>query len=93
MLGHAYALSGKRVEALKIIDQLKELSSHSYVPPYNIAAVYAGLGDNDRTMEWLNRAYAERSFYLPFIKADPHMDALHSDPRFAEFVKRVGLQP
>ena len=44
-------------------------------------------------MEWLNRAYAERSFYLPFIKADPHMDALHSDPRFAEFVKRVGLQP
>jgi len=91
MLGHAYALSGKPGEALKIIDQLKELSSHSYVPPYNIAAVYAGLGDDDRTMEWLNRAYAERSFYLPFIKADPHMDALHSDPRFAEFVKRVGL--
>jgi len=90
---HAYALSGKRVEALKIIDELNALSSHTYVPPYNIAIVYLGLGDKDRTIEWLERAYAERSFYLPFIKADPHMDAFHSDPRFAEFVKRVGLQP
>ena len=91
MLGHAYALSGKQSEALKIIDQLKDLSSHSYVPPYNIAAVYAGLGDQDRTIEWLNRAYAERSFYLPWVGVDPHMDALHSDPRFADLVKRVGL--
>ena len=91
MLGHAYALSGKPGEALKIIDQLKELSSHSYVPPYNIATVYAGLGDNDRTIEWLERAYAERSFYLPWIKVDPHMDALRSDPRFADLVKRVGV--
>ena len=91
-LGHAYALSGKRAEAQKIIDQLKELSVHSYVAPYNFAVIYAGLGDNDQAFAWLDRAYADRSGFLAFyLKTGAHMDSLRSDPRFADLMRRVGL--
>ena len=91
MIGNAYALSGRRREAEKIIDELKELSLRSYVPPYNIATVYAGLGDKDQAFIWLDRAYADRSFYMTWIKVDPQMDSLRPDPRFADLVRRMGL--
>jgi serine/threonine protein kinase/tetratricopeptide (TPR) repeat protein len=91
-LGHAYAVSGKRAEAQKIIDHMKELSAHSYVAPYNFAAIYAGLGDKDQAFAWLDRAYADRSGFLAFyFKTDAHMDSLRSDPRFSELMRRVGL--
>ena len=78
-LGHAYALSGKKVEALKVIDHLKELSASNYIAPYNVAAVHAGLKDKDQAFAWLDRAYNERSSML----------ALYL--RFAELVRRIGL--
>jgi hypothetical protein len=84
-------LSGKKAEAQKIIDELKNLSKRSYVPPYNIAVIYAGLGDKNQAFAWLERAYNERSFYLTWIKVDPHLDSLRSDPRFADLMRRVGL--
>ena len=91
-LGHAYALSGKRGEVEKIIAHLKEFSAHNYVPSYNMATVYAGLGDKDQAFTWLNRAYEERSDNLVlFIKVDPQMDSLRSDPRFADLLRRIGL--
>jgi serine/threonine protein kinase/tetratricopeptide (TPR) repeat protein len=91
-LGHAYALSGNKAEAQKIIDHLNELSGRTYVAPYNFAAIYAGLGDKDQAFAWLDRAYADRSGFLAFyLKSDAHMDSLHSDPRFAELMRRVGL--
>ena len=91
-LGHAYAVSGRRAEAKKIIDQLKDTSAHSYVAPYNLAAIYAGLGDKDQAFAWLDRAYADRSGFLAFyFKTDAHMDSLRSDPRFDELMRRIGL--
>jgi TolB-like protein/Flp pilus assembly protein TadD len=91
-LGHAYALSGKRVEAQKIIDQLKEMSLHSYIAPYNIAIIYAGLGDKDQAFAWLDRAYAERSYILAvYLPTDARLDHLHDDPRFNNLIRRVGL--
>ena len=91
-LGHAYALAGNKREAEKIIAHLKESSARSYVPPYNMATIYAGLGDKDQAFAWLNRAYDERSDNLVlFIKVDPQMDGIRSDLRFAELVKRIGL--
>jgi serine/threonine-protein kinase len=93
-LGHAYASSGKRTEALQIIDQLKVRSAHSYVAPYSFAAIYAGLGDKDQAFAWLDHAYADRSGFLAFyFKTDAHMDSLRSDPRFADLVRRIGLPP
>ena len=54
-LGHAYALSGKRAEAQKVLDHLKELSAHSWVAPYNVAVIYVGLGEKDQAFALLDR--------------------------------------
>ncbi|MGH9872471.1 MAG: protein kinase domain-containing protein [Pyrinomonadaceae bacterium] len=91
-LGHAYALSGKRAEALKIIDHLNALSATSYIAPYNLAAIHAGLGNKDEAFAALDRAYNERSALLAlYLTNDPRMDSLRSDPRFQQLVKKVGL--
>jgi Flp pilus assembly protein TadD len=91
-LGHAYAASGNKAEAQKVLDHLKELSTHSYVAPYNVAVIYVGLGEKDEAFAWLNRAYEERSYILAeYLTTDARLDTLHSDPRFAELVRRIGL--
>jgi TolB-like protein/Tfp pilus assembly protein PilF len=91
-LGHAYAVSGKRAEAQKVLDYLNSLSAHSYVAPYNVAVVYAGLGENDAAFAWLNRAFADRSYILSlYLTTDARLDRLHSDPRFDELRRRIGL--
>jgi eukaryotic-like serine/threonine-protein kinase len=91
-LGNAYAVSGNRAEAQKVLDHLKELSAHSWVAPYNVAVIYAGLGDKDQAFALLERAYQDRSYYMPsFLTMDERLDNLHSDPRYAALVKRVGL--
>jgi Flp pilus assembly protein TadD len=91
-LGHAYALSGKRAEAQKILEYLKELSAHSYVAPYNVAVIYAGLGEKDQVFAWLDRAYQARSYYMAqYLTTDARLDGLHADPRFIELRRRVGL--
>ena len=90
-LGHAYAVSGKAEEAQKVIDHLNELSVHQYVAPYNFAVIYAGLGNKDEAFDWLNRAFQERSYLLTYLTVDERLTNLHSDPRFDELRRRVGL--
>lgn len=90
-LGYIYALAGRRNEAEKILDELEILSTETYVPPYGRAAIYAGLGDNDNSMLWLNKAYEERSF-LAWIKLDPVFDGLRGDERFAILLRQLGLK-
>ena len=90
-LAHAYAISGNKGEALRIVADLQELAKTKYVPPYQIAAIYAGLGDKDQAFSWLEKAYEERSDWLVNVKADQRFDGVHSDPRFAELVRRLGL--
>jgi eukaryotic-like serine/threonine-protein kinase len=91
-LGHAYALSGNKKEAQKVLDHLKEMSARTYVAPYSIAIVYAGLGDKDQVFFWLDRAYEERSYFLAvYLTTDSRLDGLHADPRFAELKRRIGL--
>jgi len=90
-LGHAYAIAGKGEEALKIIDELKGPSQKTYISPYDVAAIYVGLGQKDQAFDWLQKAYEERSDWLRYLKVDPRLDPLRSDPRFADLVRRVGL--
>jgi tetratricopeptide (TPR) repeat protein len=91
-LGHAYALSGNRIEAQKVLDHLKGLSAASYVAPFDFAVIYAGLGEKDQAIAWLNRAYAERSYYVPvYLPTDARLDNLRLDTRFADLLRRVGL--
>jgi serine/threonine-protein kinase len=95
-LGYAYAVSGNKAEAEKIILQLKEQSEQSkqfYVPAYGIATIYAGLGDKERAFAYLEKEYANGAFYLNYLKVDPEVDSLRSDPRFADLLRRVRLAP
>ena len=93
-LAYAYARTGKRAEAEKILRDLLEQSKTGYVSPYMIATIYAGLGNKDRAFEFLAKAYEERSTDLSyFLKSDLRMDTLRSDPRFQDLVKRMGFPP
>ena len=89
-LGHAYAVAGRRAEALKILDQLKSRYEREGVGPGSVAQVYIGLGEFDRALEWLNTAIADGSEFLTLGIA-PLYDPLRSDLRFEELLRRSGL--
>ncbi len=92
-LGHALAVAGRRAEARAVLEDLRQPSSGRYVSPYAVALVHAGLGDRDQALAWLDKAYAERSDYMPYLGLEPMLDPLRSDPRFGALVRRVGLPP
>lgn len=90
-LGHVYGVSGRRREAQQMLDDLRALSSRKYVTPYGIALVQAGLGDKDAAFLSLERAVADRSNWLVWLKLDPRFENLHQDPRFDSLAHRVGV--
>jgi len=83
---------GKRAEAEKILGDLLRQSKKNYVSHYMIATIYAGLGDKDKALEFLEQAYQERSPDVPyFLRADLRIDTLRPDPRFQGLMSRVRL--
>ena len=92
-LGYAYAVAGKRAEAERIIADLKTSSSRGYVAPYDIALIYAGLGDKDQALAWFERAVDDRSSLPVLYYKDARWDQLHADPRYISLIKRIGLAP
>jgi DNA-binding winged helix-turn-helix (wHTH) protein/TolB-like protein len=91
-LGYAYALSGRRKEALREVEKLQGLSKRRYIPSYDLALIYAGLNDKDQAFAWLDKAYEDRSQVFPWLKVDPRLDNLRSDPRFKAVIKRMKLE-
>jgi len=91
LLAHTYAVSGKRGEALRIVGELQDLAKRKYVSSYQIAAIYAGLGDKNQAFAWLEKAYQERADGLVNLRVEQRFDGLRDDPRFAELVRRIGL--
>lgn len=92
-LGHAYAVTGRRDEALKVIDQIRSLSEKKkFVPPYEVARVLASLGEKEEAFSWLQKAFEVRDDGLTRMKIDPFMDNIRDDRRYAELMQRVGLQ-
>jgi serine/threonine protein kinase/Flp pilus assembly protein TadD len=90
---YTYAVAGKRAEAQKMLDELKERAKHEIVAPVNFAIIYAGLGDKDRAFDWLEKEYKKDRSGPPYIAIDPMLDSLRSDPRFADLARRKGLAP
>ena len=92
-LAHAYARAGQRIQALKLVDELKriEIEADQYVPPFGLVWAYAGLGDNDHAFSWLEKAYEMGSDRIVWLNVDTLLDPLRSDPRFDDLVRRVGL--
>ena len=91
VLGHTYAVSGNRAEALKVLSELKDLSQRRYVAPFENALIYVGLGDKAQAFEWLERAYGDHSYRLAWIKVDPRFDSLHGEPPFHDLLRRMRL--
>ncbi|HSB27510.1 MAG TPA: protein kinase [Pyrinomonadaceae bacterium] len=92
-LGHAYGVSGRRDDALKVLHELEDRSKTRYVSPYYIALIYVGLGDSVQAINWLQKALAERQPYLILMKVEPVFDRLHEDPGFIAIERNVGLNP
>lgn len=91
-LAHAYAATGKRAAAEKTLRQWLRQSETSFVSPYMIATVYASLGDKDKALEYLEKAYQIRSTDLPyFLRTDLRLDTLRSDPRFQDLLRRMNF--
>jgi tetratricopeptide (TPR) repeat protein len=90
-IGRIYAESGNRARALKVLVEVTDTSKRERVSPYAIATLYATLGDKDRALEWLEKVYDERSYYVVFLNVDPALDSVRGDPRFADLLRRVGL--
>lgn len=91
VLVRAYAHAGRRSEALRLLDELKQRQQKGYVPSAAFVNAYLGLGDNEAAFTWLEKAYKEQSNILGLLKVHPHFDPLRGDPRFADLVRRVGL--
>ncbi|MGB9473305.1 MAG: protein kinase [Candidatus Acidiferrum sp.] len=91
-LAYAYARAGKKSEAEKILRDFLQRSETTYLSPYMIATIYAGLGNKDKAFEYLEKAYQERTPDLPyFLRADLRMDTLRSDPRFQDLMRRINF--
>jgi len=91
LLAHAYAAANQRKEAEGILQQLSALSKERYVPPYPVAAIYAGLGEKDEAFAWLEKAYEGRDSWMDYLGIDPRLENLRTDPRFVELLRRMKL--
>jgi TolB-like protein/DNA-binding winged helix-turn-helix (wHTH) protein len=89
-LAHAWAAAGEKVKAEKMLRDL-EHNAKAMASPYTMATIYAGLGENDRALESLKKACLEKSFGAGWIRADPLLDNLRSDPRFQDLLRQIGL--
>jgi tetratricopeptide (TPR) repeat protein len=89
-LGNAYARAGKKVEANKAIQELLEFTKQG-LGTWELALVYAGLGEKNQAFDWLERAYKTHDKGMCFLKIDPALDPLRSDPRFQELLRRMNF--
>lgn len=90
-LGHLYGLMGRKAEARRIIDDLRGQAPERSNAPTLAALIYAGLGDREKAIHWLQQALEGRDNALPYMKTDPRVDSLRADPRFAAIMKQLGL--
>jgi len=91
-LAHAYAVVGRRDDALALLKELTELARKRYVSPYAFALVYTGIGNKDQAFAWLHKAYEERASTLPFLNTNPTLATLRSDSRFYALLQRMNLE-
>jgi len=91
-LGQLYALRGQRAEALREAERLITESEHRYVSAYDIATIFAVLKDDDRALQWLERAFEERSQLIGWLPWDGVFDGIRQDPRYLELVQRLNVR-
>ncbi len=92
-LAITYALIGRQSEARQILEELKKIAATKYLPKEEIAAVYVALGEKEEAFKWLDRACDDHGGALQAIGLRPVFRTLDSDPRFADILRRIGLDP
>jgi TolB-like protein/DNA-binding winged helix-turn-helix (wHTH) protein/Tfp pilus assembly protein PilF len=90
-LANAYARSGNKAEAERLLGDLVSESKRLYVSPYYFAVVYVGLGEPEKAIDWLEKAFADRSNGLVFLKVEPELDDLRSNPRFVALQQKLNF--
>jgi hypothetical protein len=93
LLGHAYAASGKTAEAKQVLSDLQQIEGQRYVSPYTVAAIYAGLGNDEEAFKWLEVAVEGRDIWLMNLKVDPVFAKLRSKRQFTDILARIRLRP
>ncbi len=92
-LREAAAATSARVYWQKRLEQELEEAKREPSTPFDMAEIFAQLGRKDEAFAWLEKAYEERSFLMMYLKVAPKLDPLRSDPRYADLLRRVGLNP
>jgi tetratricopeptide (TPR) repeat protein len=92
LLGHAFGKTNRRNQALDILEQFEARSEKVYVSSWNSALVYMGLGDRDKTIEYLERTVSERYPLVCYLNAMPIWNDLRGDAGFQEILKTIGLE-
>jgi serine/threonine-protein kinase len=92
-LGFAYGVTGQRDHAAEILRRLRSQLGQRYVSAYDIAMIYLGMDDFDATFDWLGKAVQERSGFIAFLRVEPALDPIRSDPRFLELLGRIASSP
>jgi serine/threonine-protein kinase len=91
MLGYVYGVSGKRTQAMVHMQQLQNMAQNRYVSPYYLAVVYAGLKENDKALDELEKSHEKRFNALVFLQVEPIFTDLHNEKRFKKIAEAVGL--
>jgi serine/threonine protein kinase/tetratricopeptide (TPR) repeat protein len=92
-LAYSCILAGKFDEAHKTLDEFTALSKSQYTSAHDLATIHIALGEKDKALELLEKAYQERSYRLAWIKVDPRVDSLRSEPLFLDIINRMKLPP
>jgi Predicted integral membrane protein len=92
-IGYVYAAAGKKIEATKILNEVKGQTREHYNMATLIAAIYAALGDKEQAFAWLRKSCDEHQNGVKEFKVSPRFDTLRSDPRFTDLLRRVKLAP
>lgn len=92
-LGFAYGRAGRPGRAHEVLASLTATARQRYVSPYGFALAYAGLGEREQTLAWLEKAFEEQNEWLGWLNVSPEFDAMRSDARYASLVRRIGLTP
>jgi tetratricopeptide (TPR) repeat protein len=91
LLVQMHALARNRPEAMKVLQDMEQLTRKRYVCSYEVATAYVFLREKDQAFRWLDKAVEERSDCMVMLAVDPRLDSIRSDPRFQDLQRRVGL--
>src|SRR5262249_40031132 len=90
-LAHAYAAAGQKTEARKLVNELQASGSANAPSSYQMAAIYAALGEKEAAFEALQKSLEERADRLAYLKVDPRLKPLRNDPRFTNILQKIGF--